>query len=164
MRASQQAASPRDPDLPCFRLCISITTRGSRRQPLAEPRPGSRSRRRRTPAAHRLASRSLSLCSGAQEYERRFEAWLDNLKFVHDYNQRHASHWVRWGPVATEISTKQCQPASLPALACPRPQSAWWAHVSPSCWLNCLVLPPASSCVNAFSCLCHALCPARSWP
>lgn len=30
-----------------------------------------------------------------QEYERRFMVWLDNLKFVLDYNARHTSHWVR---------------------------------------------------------------------
>lgn len=35
-----------------------------------------------------------------EEYERRFEAWLDNLKFVHDYNQRHASHWLAMTPLA----------------------------------------------------------------
>lgn len=30
-----------------------------------------------------------------QEYERRFDVWLDNLRFVHEYNAGHTSHWVR---------------------------------------------------------------------
>lgn len=30
-----------------------------------------------------------------QEFEHRFAIWLDNLEFVHEYNQRHTSHWVR---------------------------------------------------------------------
>ena len=29
-----------------------------------------------------------------QEYEKRFETWLDNLRFVREYNAKHASHWV----------------------------------------------------------------------
>lgn len=39
-------------------------------------------------AAHPLPLPAL------QEYERRFLTWLDNLRFVHDYNARHSSHWV----------------------------------------------------------------------
>ena len=35
-----------------------------------------------------------------QEYERRFETWMDNLKFVLDYNARHTTHWVRARPIA----------------------------------------------------------------
>lgn len=32
-----------------------------------------------------------------QEYERRFEIWLDNLKYVAEYNAQKRSHWVsRW--------------------------------------------------------------------
>ena len=30
-----------------------------------------------------------------QVYERRFNIWLDNLRFAHEYNARHTSHWVR---------------------------------------------------------------------
>jgi hypothetical protein len=29
-----------------------------------------------------------------QEYERRFNIWLDNLEYVVSYNARHTSHWV----------------------------------------------------------------------
>jgi len=35
-----------------------------------------------------------------EEYERRFEIWLDNLKFVHDYNAHHTSHWLGMTPFA----------------------------------------------------------------
>lgn len=39
-----------------------------------------------------------------QEYERRFEAWLENLKYVHDYNARHTSHWVSAGGGSSSCS------------------------------------------------------------
>jgi hypothetical protein len=29
-----------------------------------------------------------------QEYERRFNIWLDNLEYAVSYNARHTSHWV----------------------------------------------------------------------
>lgn len=40
---------------------------------------------------------SETICSRhlLQEYEKRFETWLDNLKYVLDYNTKHTSHWVR---------------------------------------------------------------------
>ena len=41
-----------------------------------------------------------------QEYERRFDIWLDNLLFIDSYNSEDKSHWVRvcycsniWGTV-----------------------------------------------------------------
>ncbi|CAD7702318.1 unnamed protein product [Ostreobium quekettii] len=30
----------------------------------------------------------------AQEFERRFKIWLDNLEYILDYNRRHKSHWL----------------------------------------------------------------------
>ena len=39
-------------------------------------------------------------CVELQEYEHRFSIWLDNLKFVHEYNQAHSSHWLGMGPFA----------------------------------------------------------------
>ena len=30
-----------------------------------------------------------------QEYEHRFAVWLDNLKFIIEYNSKVTSHWVR---------------------------------------------------------------------
>ena len=38
---------------------------------------------------------SLRSCVRLQEYEKRFETWMDNLRFVLDYNAKHTSHWVR---------------------------------------------------------------------
>ncbi|PSC72829.1 cysteine ase RD21a-like [Micractinium conductrix] len=35
-----------------------------------------------------------------EEYEHRFLNWLDNLKYVHDYNARHSSHWLKMGVFA----------------------------------------------------------------
>jgi KDEL-tailed cysteine endopeptidase len=36
----------------------------------------------------------------SQEYEHRLAVWLDNLRFAHEYNQRHTSHWLGMGPFA----------------------------------------------------------------
>lgn len=30
-----------------------------------------------------------------QEYEHRFQVWLDNLEYVVEYNAKHITHWVR---------------------------------------------------------------------
>lgn len=50
-----------------------------------------------------------------QEYEKRFEAWLDNLKYVLDYNSRHSSHWVRRAAAARRsriLLSDSCQIAA----------------------------------------------------
>ncbi|EFN60170.1 hypothetical protein CHLNCDRAFT_59551 [Chlorella variabilis] len=38
--------------------------------------------------------------SSAEVYERRFNIWLDNLRFAHEYNARHTSHWLSMGVYA----------------------------------------------------------------
>ena len=32
--------------------------------------------------------------SDVQEYERRYNVWLQNLDFIDEYNQQHTTHWV----------------------------------------------------------------------
>lgn len=51
----------------------------------------------------------------AQEAEQRFAVWLDNLKYVQEYNAAHTSHWVRRGPLCW-----RCRPAPDPPLPCQR--------------------------------------------
>jgi hypothetical protein len=47
----------------------------------------------------------------AQEYERRFAVWLDNLDFVHSHNQRGGSYWV-----SAPSACKLYQPLALGAV------------------------------------------------
>lgn len=34
--------------------------------------------------------------SDEAEYTRRFNVWMQNLDFIHEYNQKHTTHWVRF--------------------------------------------------------------------
>ena len=70
--------------------------------------------------------------------------WLDNLKYVHDYNQKHTSHWVRhrparslapppaaaaWpagpGPICSAVSLLPGAPPGALGPRAPRRQPAW---------------------------------------
>lgn len=46
-----------------------------------------------------------------QEFEHRLAVWLDNLEFIHAYNQKHTSHWVRPRPDAITLSFRTAAPA-----------------------------------------------------
>lgn len=83
------------------------------------PRGWARSRSCRHPGCPRPPPPA----SPPQEYERRFLVWLDNLKFVLDYNARHTSHWVRRrrrGRAAGRL------PRSHVPLPCAQPQCSTW--------------------------------------
>ena len=44
-----------------------------------------------------ITSAPLFLRVAWQELERRFSVWMDNLKYVLDYNAQHSNHWVGEG-------------------------------------------------------------------
>lgn len=87
--------------------CTPGPTREWRCGPLCGGWARARSCRHSRAAHHRAARRP------AQEYERRFLVWLDNLKFVLDYNARHTSHWVR-----RRRLRPGCRPASCVFACC----------------------------------------------
>lgn len=39
--------------------------------------------------------RTADSAVSVQEYERRFDIWLDNLLFIDSYNSEDKTHWVR---------------------------------------------------------------------
>ena len=42
-----------------------------------------------------VMSRTADSLIALQEYERRFDIWLDNLRFIDSYNSEDKTHWVR---------------------------------------------------------------------